>query len=95
MQADQVPRRLDHRHLHAEADAEEGHLAFAGEAHGFELAGGAALAEAAGDQDAVHAFEAVRRPRSSRSKTSLSTQSSLTRTLWAMPPWVSASASDL
>ena len=69
-QAEQVARRLDHRHLHAEADAEERHLAFAREPHRLDLALGAALAEAARHQDAVHVLEmaAPRRPaRRSRS----------------------------
>ena len=46
---------LDHRHLHAETDAEIGHGVFAGEAGGEDLALGAARAEAAGHQDAVDA----------------------------------------
>src|SRR6202030_701379 len=51
--AAQVSRRLDHRHLHAEADAEIGHVALAGELRRTDLAFGAALAEPAGHQDAV------------------------------------------
>jgi hypothetical protein len=46
--------RLDHRHLHAEADAEERHVALARELDRVDLALGAALAEAARHQDAVH-----------------------------------------
>ena len=57
LDAEQVARRLDHRHLHAEADAEERHLAFARELDGVDLALGAALAEAARHQDAVHVLE--------------------------------------
>ena len=53
--------RLDHRHLHAEADAEIRHLALAGEARRLDLALGAALAEAAGHEDAVDALEEGRR----------------------------------
>src|SRR5216684_2611984 len=53
----EVARRLDHRHLHAEADAEIGHEPLARETRGLDLALGAALAEAAGDEDAVDAFE--------------------------------------
>ena len=72
-----VARRLDHRHLHAEADAEIGHLALAGEPRRPDLALRAALAEAAGHQDAVHALqEAAPGPRPRRSR--LSIQSSLT-----------------
>ena len=52
-----VPRRLDAGHLHAEADAEEGAPALAGEMDGGDLALAAALAEAAGDEDAVHRLE--------------------------------------
>ena len=92
--AGQVARRLDHRHLHAEADAEIRHVALAGELRRLDLALGAALAEAAGHQDAVDVLQ-ERRAASSRSKISLSIQSRLTLTLLAMPPWVSASISDL
>src|SRR3546814_11702371 len=48
-----VPRALDARHLHAEADAEEGHAALAREAHARNLAFGPALAKAAGAENAV------------------------------------------
>ena len=58
--ADQVARRLDHRHLHAEADAEVGHAARAREAGRQDLALRAALAEAAGHQDAVHVLQVGR-----------------------------------
>ncbi len=57
----EVARRLDHRHLHAEADAEIRHLALAREARRLDLAFGAALAEAAGNQDAVHRLEMLHR----------------------------------
>src|SRR3984893_6716776 len=50
----QRTRRLDHRHLHAEADAEIRHLAFAGKAHRLDLAFRTTFAEAAGNQDAVN-----------------------------------------
>ena len=53
----QVAGAFDDGHLHAEADAEEGDVALAGETHGFDFADGAALAEAAGDEDAVHAVK--------------------------------------
>ena len=52
-----VARRFDAGHLHAEADAEIGHVLDAGEAGRLDLAGGAALAEAAGDEDAVDVLE--------------------------------------
>ena len=51
---------LDDRHLHAEADAEVGHLALARETRRQDLALRAARPEAARDQDAVHALEVVR-----------------------------------
>ena len=52
-----VPRRFDAGHLHAEADAEEGDVALAGEMDAGDLALAAALAEAAGDEDGVHRLE--------------------------------------
>ena len=57
----QVSHRLDHRHLHAEADAEIRHVALARELRRADLAFGAALAEAARHQDAVDVFEERRR----------------------------------
>ena len=59
--AAQIARRLDHRHLHAEADAEIRHVALARELRRADLALGAALAEAARHQDAVDVFEERRR----------------------------------
>ena len=85
---------LDHRHLHAEADAEIGHLALARELRREDLAFRAALAEAARHQNAVHVLQDAA-PDRRFSKISLSIQSRLTRTRLAMPPWVSASVSDL
>ena len=55
----EVPRRLNHRHLHAEADAEIRHLTLTREARRLDLALGAALTEAAGHQDPVHAIEVL------------------------------------
>src|SRR6202035_5558892 len=55
--AAQIARRLHHRHLHAEADAEIGHVPLARELRRLDLAFGAALAEAARHQDAVHMLE--------------------------------------
>ena len=56
-QAADVARVFDAGSLHAEADSEVGHFVFAGVADGVEHAFNAALAEAAGDQDSVEAFE--------------------------------------
>ena len=61
LDAGERARRLDDGHLHAEADAEIRHLALAGEAGRPDLALGAALAEAAGHQDAVNALQKRRR----------------------------------
>src|SRR5215470_7017805 len=52
LDADEIARSLDHGHLHAEADAEIGHVALARELRRADLALGAALAETAGHQDA-------------------------------------------
>src|SRR5207302_11279801 len=57
----QMPRRLDDRHLHAETDAEIRDIALARETRRLDLTLGAALAEAAGDKDCVHAFELLYR----------------------------------
>ena len=54
-----VARELDDRELHAEADAEVRHAVLARVAHRLDLALDAALAEAAGHQDRVHAAQAV------------------------------------
>ena len=61
LDAAEVPRRLDHRHLHAEADAEIRDLALAREPRRADLALGAALAKAARHQNAVDMFEERRR----------------------------------
>jgi hypothetical protein len=60
-----------HGHLHAEADAEIGHLALAREADAGDLAFRAALAEAAGHEDAVARLQVRRRASSfsNRSRT--------------------------
>src|SRR6202012_158247 len=50
--ADQIAPGFDHRHLHAEADAEIRYVALPGELRRADLALRAALAEAAGHQDA-------------------------------------------
>src|SRR5208283_4075626 len=50
-------RRLDHGHLHAEANAEVGHLALPREARRLDLALGPALSEAAGNENAVNVLE--------------------------------------
>ncbi len=57
----QVAHRFDHRHLHAEADAEIRHVALARELRRADFSLRAALAEAAGHQDAVDVFEERRR----------------------------------
>ena len=51
-EAADVARELDRRDLHAEAEAEEGHAVFAGELRGANFPFDAAVAEAAGDEDA-------------------------------------------
>ena len=58
---DEVARRFNHRHLHAEADAEIGDVALAGELGGADFALGAALAEAARHQNAVDMLQERRR----------------------------------
>src|ERR1039458_814155 len=57
LQSAHVAREFDHQGLHAEADPEVRHLAFARELDGVEHAVDAALAEAAGHQDAVVIFQ--------------------------------------
>ncbi len=51
-QAADVARKLDRRHLHPEAKAEERHLMFAREASGFDFSFHAALAEPSGNEHA-------------------------------------------
>src|SRR5207237_345980 len=53
-----VAREFDRRELHAEADAEIGNAVLARVADRADLALGAALAEAAGDEDGIHLVEA-------------------------------------
>src|SRR3984957_20408030 len=55
--ADQIARGLDHCHLHPEADTEIGHVALARELRRANFALRAALAEAAGHQDAIDVFQ--------------------------------------
>ena len=57
LEAADVARKLDARGLHAEADAEVGHLFLARVADGVQHAFDAALAEAAGNENAVESFE--------------------------------------
>src|SRR5262249_16402094 len=57
LDARKVAGDLDDRHLHAEADAEIRHAALARIARRTDLAFGAALAEAARNEDAVHVLE--------------------------------------
>src|SRR5262249_48364735 len=54
LQPQDVAGELDHGALQAQADAEEGHAALAGVADRLDLAGDAAVAEAAWHQHAVH-----------------------------------------
>ena len=55
----QVACSLDHGHLHTEADAEVRNAVFARQAHGLDLALDTAVAEATGDDDAVHVAQAI------------------------------------
>ncbi len=57
---DHVAPVLDDRDLHAEADAEIRHALLARELHRLDLAFDAALAEAAGHEDRIHALEGMR-----------------------------------
>src|ERR1035437_7396623 len=57
LQSAHIAREFDHQGLHAEADPEVRHLAFARELDGVEHAVDAALAEAAGHQNAVVIFQ--------------------------------------
>src|SRR5436190_452477 len=61
-QLDDVPRELDHRALESQADAEEGDALLPGEADGLDLAGDAAVAEAARHQDTVDAAQGALGP---------------------------------
>src|SRR5690348_13342660 len=56
-----MPRCLDDCHLHAEADAEIGHVALPGETRRLDLAFRATLAKAARHEDGVHTFELLHR----------------------------------
>ena len=57
LDADEIACRLDDRHLHAEADAEIRHMAFACKTRRVDLAFRAAFAEAPRHEDAVDVFE--------------------------------------
>src|SRR5215831_17014530 len=61
LNAAEVARRFDDGHLHPEANSEIRHLALAGELYRLDFPLGAALAEAARDQNAVHVLEKRRR----------------------------------
>src|SRR5262252_2662608 len=61
LDATEVARRFDDGHLHSEADSEIRHLALARELDGPDFPFGAALAEPARDQNAVHVLEKRRR----------------------------------
>ena len=57
LEAEHVPAEFDDRELHPQADAEIRNLVLARETHRGDLAFDAALAEAAGHEDGVHARE--------------------------------------
>src|SRR5262249_61303992 len=61
LDAAEVARRFDDGHLHSEANPEIWHLALARELYRPDFSLGAALAEAARDQNAVHVLEKRRR----------------------------------
>src|ERR1700751_3351695 len=56
-QSRQIACRFDHRHVHAEADAEIGYATLAGKAGGFDHALGAALAKSARNENAMNVVE--------------------------------------
>ena len=89
-QADDVAGELDRRALHAQADAEERNLALAGEADRLDLAFDAALAEAAGHEDAVVAGEQPLGP-FALDLFALDAADADLRAGGAMPAWSSAS----
>ncbi len=92
-EAGEVAGGLDHRHLHAKADAQIGDLLFAGELGGLDLAFGPAFAKAAGDEDGVEVFELGGGVFAFED---LGVDPfGADRVRLAMPPWVSASAMDL
>ena len=96
-QAGRVPRRLDAGHLHAEADAEEGHVAARGRS-GREaiLPSLPRSPKPPGTRMRVHRLEHRRRPRPRDARTIRRRASvMLTLTRLARPPWTSASVSDL
>ena len=101
LEAADVARVFDAGGLHAEADAEVGDVVLAGVADGVEHALDAAFAEAAGDEDAVEAFELGRsrgwggRLGSRVSRPSASIQVTLSFRLCASAPWTRASLRDL
>ena len=55
--AQQIARSLNHRHLHAKANAKEGYLALTGKAHRLNLALSAAFTKATGHQNTMHALQ--------------------------------------
>ena len=91
-QAQHVAGVLDGHHLHAEAQAEARDVVLAGVAGGGDLALDAALAEAAGDDDAV---EVAKPPVGEQPSTSSAwIQSISTLAPWGKPPCLSASTTD-
>ena len=59
--SEHVPRKLNDRHLHPQADAEEGNFLCSGVPRGLDHALGSALSESARDQDTVDAVQILRR----------------------------------
>src|SRR5262245_22429133 len=57
LQADYIAGEFDDGTLQSQADAEEGNLALASIADGIDLAAGAAIIEAARNEDAIHPAE--------------------------------------
>ena len=94
LEAADVARELDHRQLHAEADAEERDAVLARVADRGDLALDAAVAEAAGHEDRVEAAEQRRRA-AALDLLRVDVLELRRATSFARPPWTSASCSDL
>jgi hypothetical protein len=90
-----VPGAFDAGHLHAEADAEEGHAALAGELDGCDLAFEPRSPKPPGTRMPWSGSSWAGMSASGCSNNSASSQEILTLTRLAMPPWTSASVSDL
>ena len=92
LEPEHVPGELADRHVHAEADAEIGDSALAGDPAGEDLALPPARAEAARHEDAVDLVEPA--TASSYDMCSASTQRTFTRTPWCTPACFSASCTE-